>query len=95
MYQDKLACEQARLHLEESRGSSTRKETRVRVVLRLALLAVTHCKWRACSRAKSKCKCLQSILEMIFYIELHVRLYFDCTSAIVLELNLTLEPNSV
>ena len=37
---DKFACEQARLHLEESRGSSTRKETRVRVLLRLALLAV-------------------------------------------------------
>ena len=37
---DKFACEQARLHLEESRGSSTRKETSVRVLLRLALLAV-------------------------------------------------------
>lgn len=37
---DKFACEPAQLHLEESRGSSTRKETRVRVLLRLALLAV-------------------------------------------------------
>ena len=40
MSQDKFACEQARLHLEESRGSNPRKETRVRVVFRLALLAV-------------------------------------------------------
>ena len=63
------------------------------------------CKWRACSQAKNKFKCLPTVfilypdltlfytektlgdlgtvLEMIFYLELHVRLYFDCTSTMV------------
>ena len=67
------------------------------------------CKWRACSQAKNKFKCLPTVfisypdltlfytentmgdlgtrlptvLEMIFYLELRVRLYFDCTSTMV------------
>ena len=52
-------------------------------------------KLRACSQAKNKFKCLPTVLEKIFYLEIDLGLYFDCTSAMVLELNLTLEPNSV
>ena len=90
MYQGKFACKQARLHLEESRGSSTGKETRVPVLLRLALLAVKTVNGELARRLKTSLTVYQQSYKW-----LHVRLYFDCTSAMVLELNVTLEPNSV
>ena len=66
-------------------GSSTRKETRVRVLSLLVLLAVNG---ELARRLTTSFKCLPTVEEMIFYLEIHLGLYFDCTSAMVLELNL-------
>ena len=63
MSQDKFACKQARLHLEESCGSSLQKETRVRVFLPLALLAVKTVNGELALRLKTSLNVYQQSLS--------------------------------
>ena len=61
MSPDKFACEQARLHLEESRGSRMRKETLVCVLLPLALLAVKTVNGELARRLKTSLNVTNSL----------------------------------